>query len=430
MADPLLTSLCAICHISSPKYKCPRCSLQTCSLPCIKKHKAWSDCTGERDATAYIRPSKLRTPAGVDHDYNFLHGIEVAMERKEKILVEEKALVQPEELRPLTMQEVKWKTGKDGRKRKVLVTRVLREAKGRVFEKMLGQRLRRLNVGVLCAPMGMARQRENNTTFNRRTGRVNWQVEWMTFENGIGEDEEEGVKTKRVLSKVMDDVPLYEAYHAVLEEQLKLKGLQSKKTSRAQEEQKTSDSTWPGSSYPLQDPISGRWSLHQEADISMWPTEKGEAQKRRFQYFLARPRTRVDLPTVLTKINPTACFRDILTNTRILEFPTIYILNEGEALPEGFKHGPKDMVPVQGTKRKNPPNKKLPAKSRKRRQGGKDLEEGEVKSDDEAGGNSDDDEGNVGAVGLEAGDVIAEQSLGEEEDDSETSSSGSDSEDD
>ncbi|CAM1503962.1 Fc.00g015530.m01.CDS01 [Cosmosporella sp. VM-42] len=424
MADAVLTSLCAICHISSPKYKCPRCNLQTCSLPCIKKHKAWSDCTGERDATAYVKPSKLRTPAGIDHDYNFLHKIEMSVERTEKLLVEEKAIVQQEELRPLTVQEVKWKTGRDGRKRKVLVTRILKEAKGRVFERMLGVRLKALNVGVLCAPMGMRRQRENNTTLNRRTGRINWQVEWMTFQEEGTEEEE---KTSRALSKVMDDAPLYEAYHTMLEEQQRLKGQPRKKSPRNQEEQSSSDSTWAGSSYPLQDPETGKWAFYQGADPGMWPSERDEVQKRRFQYFLARPRQRSDRPLGVTQLVSTDCFREILTNTRVLEFPTVYVLNADETLPGGFVLAPKDAVPSQGTKRKNAPSKKAPGKAAKRRkQNGRDLEEGEVKSDDE----HIDDDGNRGAVMLEAGEVIAEQSLGEEDDeDDDTSSSGSDSED-
>lgn len=230
MSDPLLTSLCGICHISVPKYKCPRCGARTCSLGCIKKHKAWSECSGERDATAYVAPSKLRTPAGVDHDYNFLHGIELSVERAEKLLVEERGIVQEEELRPMTIQEVKWKPGRDGRKRKVLVTRVLREAKGRSFERHLTARLKKLNITIMCVPTGMVRQRANNTTLNRRTMRVNWQVEWMTFEDNTDTES----KKIRALSKVMDDMPLYQAYHTFLEEEQRVKGKQSKKIPRGQ----------------------------------------------------------------------------------------------------------------------------------------------------------------------------------------------------
>lgn len=32
--------LCDICHNDSWKYRCPRCSFRTCSMPCSKEHKA------------------------------------------------------------------------------------------------------------------------------------------------------------------------------------------------------------------------------------------------------------------------------------------------------------------------------------------------------------------------------------------------------
>ncbi|KAG8669126.1 hypothetical protein FPOAC2_08441 [Fusarium poae] len=424
MSDPLLTSLCGICHISVPKYKCPRCGARTCSLGCIKKHKAWSECSGERDATAYVAPSKLRTPAGVDHDYNFLHGIELSVERSEKLLVEERQIVQEEELRPMTIQEVKWKPGRDGRKRKVLVTRVLREAKGRSFERHLAARLKKLNTTIMCVPTGMARQRANNTTLNRRTMRVNWQVEWMTFEDPA----ETESKKIRVLSKVMDDTPLYQAYHTSLSEQQRAKGKQSKKIPWAGLDgqlQDSTNSTWSSGSFALQDPFSQTWMNYHDTEPGMWPSEKDQTQKQQFQYLLVNHSSPPDKP-VVTKLEPEDCLREILKNTRVLEFPTICILDHDQNLPSNFTLGPKDTVSEAGNKRKNPFGKKGPMKPNKRRNKGKDrdIEEGEVNSDDE-GDQSDDN-----AVGFEAGDVIAEQSLGEEDDDDsdDTSSSGSDSE--
>ncbi|KAL4723223.1 hypothetical protein ACLX1H_009713 [Fusarium chlamydosporum] len=422
MSDPLLTSLCGICHISTPKYKCPRCGTRTCSLACIKKHKAWSECSGERDATAYVAPSKLRTPAGVDHDYNFLHGIELSVERAEKLLVEERQIVQEEELRPMTIQEVKWKPGRDGRKRKVLVTRVLREAKGRCFERFLAARLKKLNINIVCVPTGMARQRENNTTLNRRTSRVNWQVEWMILDDASDDE----IKKTRALSKVMDDMPLYQAYHVLLEDQQKAKGKQFKKVPRTGLDgqlQDSTNSTWSSGSFVLQDPFTQTWTNHHDTEPGMWPSEKDQAQKRQFQYFLANHRSPSDKP-IVTKLDPEDCLREVLKNTRVLEFPTIWVLRHDQTVPPSFTLGPKDTVSEGSNKRKNPPSKKGPTKPNKRRNKGKDkdIEEGEVNSDDE-GDQSDDNAG----VGLEAGDVIAEQSFGEEDDDDDdTSSSGSD----
>lgn len=378
-------------------------------------------------------PAKLRTPAGIDHDYNFLHGIELAVERNEKLLVGERALVQEEELRPLTVQEVKWKPGRDGRKRRVLMTRVLREAKGRVFERFLAQRLRKLNISIVCAPMGMARQKENHTTLNRRSGRINWQVEWMTLEAADQADERDSddgnarPKTKRDLSKVMDDVPLYRAYHTLLEEHERAKSQLPKKIVRswsAGHSQEAWNATWTEGLYTLQDPYTGAWGTCRGADTGVWPSKKEETQKQSFRYFLGGAPAPAGQPISVTQLGPDECFRDILVNTRILEFPTVYVLRGSDSLPSGFVLGLKDLAsPPSNKKRKNPPGKKTLGKSAKRRRhGGKGAEEGEINSDEEG-----DDYLGAKGVALEVGDVIEEHSLGEDDSDDDTSSSGSDS---
>ena len=78
-------------NTNEPKYKCPGCSARTCSLPCVKRHKLRADCTGKRDPTKFIKKSELATPAGIDHDYNFLSGIERDLEKVDKS-VEERGL--------------------------------------------------------------------------------------------------------------------------------------------------------------------------------------------------------------------------------------------------------------------------------------------------------------------------------------------------
>lgn len=65
-----------ISHINVPQYRCPRCSCQTCSAQCVKRHKEWHQCSGKRDPTAKVPKAQLFTPAGIDHDFNFITGIE------------------------------------------------------------------------------------------------------------------------------------------------------------------------------------------------------------------------------------------------------------------------------------------------------------------------------------------------------------------
>ena len=50
----ILIHRCEVCTESLARYKCPGCLVQTCSVPCVKKHKEDTECTGKRDRTAYV----------------------------------------------------------------------------------------------------------------------------------------------------------------------------------------------------------------------------------------------------------------------------------------------------------------------------------------------------------------------------------------
>ncbi|KAG6101087.1 hypothetical protein E4U14_006920 [Claviceps sp. LM454 group G7] len=482
MPDPLLTSLCSICHITPPKYKCPRCHTQTCSLTCTKKHKSWSQCTGHRDPTTYIPPSRLRTPAGVDHDYNFLHGIELSLERSEKILIQEKKLLQEEELRPLTVQQVRWKIGKDGRRRKVLVTQALREAhKARKLDKALMHKLRSLNVQLVHVPTGMARQRDNHTTLHRKTGRIHWQVEWLTWAphadetkpaadereqtregEGEGESSNTLLSTERALSKVMDDVPLYKAYQAVLEDKKRAEMGQAgsrppmttktttttaTRTTRYTEGQQSGAGRsrwWDHKLDCIQDVTSGSWVPLTGAHLAEWPAQRDALERKQYSFYIAASSSQSGTPaplaaaaTLLTPLDPGARLCDIVPETRVVEFPTLYVLPAKEALPMGYvlasklatgkrKNGPADYGRDSGKDAVR--RGMIPMGKRRKQAVSEDYENGEV---DGMGGDEELDAVNGEGAGLEAGEILAEESLGEDEEDDEddeTSSSGSDSE--
>ncbi|KAL6871224.1 hypothetical protein J3F83DRAFT_734655 [Trichoderma novae-zelandiae] len=432
MADSVLTSLCGICHINSPKYKCPRCSIATCSLACITKHKSWSQCSGARDQTAFVAKSKLATPAGIDHDYNFLHNIEVASERAERVFVDDKGIIQKDELRPVTVEEVRWKVGRDGRRRKVLMTRVLKQSREKTMDKVLASKLKKQGTVLVSAPQGMTRHRENHTTVSRRPGKINWQVEWFTFERSSAGTNE--VHKSRLLSKLLEDVPLYKGYNALLASQAKAEGKVQRRPLKSVA-QSSPDAHWNMAFDSIQDPQTGSWVSITTPSIDEWPQAKDEWQRRQFQFFLGSARKRSDRLVTVTSIPPEECLCDILRNTRVVEFPTIYVLREGEALPAGYVLGPKDVASQVEEQQRNAKRKSggpdqgrdnSRLAKRRRRGEGEDMEEGEVGDDGDPG-----DEGSKTLDGPEADEVIAEQSLDEDEDDDtsddETSSSGSDS---
>ncbi|KAK2071578.1 hypothetical protein P8C59_005989 [Phyllachora maydis] len=217
MSDPLLSSLCTICHAAPPRYKCPRCAARTCSLPCSQKHKARASCSGARDPSAYVAPARLRTPAGFDHDYNFLHGIEVARGRSEREIVERRALLREQELRPpgddARNYEKVWHGDELHHVPVVEPQRAGPGSHGRRggsgaqaqtvsrFDVHVRRRVRALNIELLMMPEGMTRHKENKTGWNRRTSSIHWQVEWLLF------DRSSEMSPRRILHKALDGMP-------------------------------------------------------------------------------------------------------------------------------------------------------------------------------------------------------------------------------
>lgn len=53
-------------------------------MPCTRRHKLWSQCSGVRDPGAYLKRSELATPSAFDRDFNFISGIERSLERAER----------------------------------------------------------------------------------------------------------------------------------------------------------------------------------------------------------------------------------------------------------------------------------------------------------------------------------------------------------
>jgi len=148
--ESLLSGLCSICNIKKFKYCCPGCAARTCSLPCYKRHQQWAQCSGKRDPAKFMKKSQLVTPAGIDHDFNFLSGIERDMEKAE---------------------------------RAISATDVIADGNVATHHgKVNYHRLETAGVKVIRAPRGLSRQRENKSHISK-TKRANknivWTVEWF-----------------------------------------------------------------------------------------------------------------------------------------------------------------------------------------------------------------------------------------------------------
>ena len=62
---------CIVCSSSAAIYTCPRCAIQTCSLPCSTTHKTRTGCSGVRDKTKFV-PMNRYTYGTMMDDYVFL----------------------------------------------------------------------------------------------------------------------------------------------------------------------------------------------------------------------------------------------------------------------------------------------------------------------------------------------------------------------
>ncbi|KAI1210728.1 uncharacterized protein F4807DRAFT_57169 [Annulohypoxylon truncatum] len=342
MADPLLTSLCTICHIQTPKYKCPRCATRTCSLACVKKHKKWSSCNGERDPTVYIPREKLKTDAGIDHDYNFLTKIERSVERTEKILREEKEILPQEDntSRPPPNKRARLHKGQSR-------GRVTLEESSRRWDRNSIQRMRQLGINVSSLPYGMARAKENKTSWNKRTRTMNWQVEWLEWKDITliegDNSQDNNQKPLRLLHKMLDEVPLYigfaetQEYHR--QRQLSDQERAREKKQKASEEKKilagsvqdVATTAWSGGECATQDSSTTTWNN------KTLGSHISEELKDKYRFFYLKPRTPSRESQKLVPLRPTDNLTNILPDLDLVEFPTICVLpGNSAAIPDGY----------------------------------------------------------------------------------------------
>ncbi|KAF1984681.1 hypothetical protein K402DRAFT_133274 [Aulographum hederae CBS 113979] len=176
MAEPALSDLCSTCHTNVPVYRCPRCSTRTCSLPCFQKHQARAQCSGKRDPTKFVSKSQLETPAGIDHDFNFITKIEESLHAADKTNEEQNRRMKEHPVIP--------------RKKPHLYAKAVWNAQ----------------VDIVRAPQGMSRQKQNDTRWTAKG--LSWTVEWV----------HDSKETR--LSQVMETLPMREAYAQLLAGQI------------------------------------------------------------------------------------------------------------------------------------------------------------------------------------------------------------------
>nr|XP_023674811.1 box C/D snoRNA protein 1 [Paramormyrops kingsleyae] len=155
---------CEACGAEEAKYRCPACLKHSCSLPCVKKHKSDSGCTGVRDKTAFV-PLSCFDEMTLLSDYRFL---EDSGRLADSITRDRHRLPQQKNQK----------------------ARILR----------LGAH--RLNLQLRLLPNGFTKSRENTTFFNKRECRFYWHVK-LLFPESSTEYRERRVPDNRTLKEIL-----------------------------------------------------------------------------------------------------------------------------------------------------------------------------------------------------------------------------------
>ncbi|EAW13253.1 zinc finger HIT domain-containing protein [Aspergillus clavatus NRRL 1] len=326
--DSLLSDLCTICHIHPPKYRCPRCSTRTCSLPCSRRHKLWSQCSGVRDPAAYLRRSELATDSAFDRDFNFITSIERGLERAERdaenrgIAVNAGVSADP----AVTGLESEVVGDEAGRKRK-------RPAEGGLVKGETGFLRGAQNAGVqvIRAPRGMSRNKANASRWHPKHKCLSWTVDWVS---------PDGDKLTR---NCLESCVLADAYDRVYP-QPKDRADESDQKTKQEDNQVSKDDAKKKEEEGQKAPevlSTGDQPAPSEVPTPSEPAQdQAETTSHRGIYlYLHRPRTATKQP-VLIPLAPRSALASALRDRVVVEFPTIYALRASPEMILAEKENP------------------------------------------------------------------------------------------
>ncbi|PVI03834.1 hypothetical protein DM02DRAFT_611954 [Periconia macrospinosa] len=324
--DAPLSQLCSICNISPFKYKCPGCSAQTCSLPCYKRHQQWAQCSGKRDPTKFVKRSQLETPAGIDHDFNFLTSIERGLQRAERV--------------ENTTSGSASALQHGGNRRKIS-----------------NQQLEAAGVAVIRAPQGLSRQKQN-ATHRGKSGHIVWSIEWIRDDDCHIFTECSEVETLQRLdpfrsSRKRKRIEQESAAPAVAPAD------NVSDSDKIQTETSLSSEQKPNEGPPLlctAEPGQQHTTASSANDVTSQPPEQSQQQVAHndnagllkhgatsepvvpptHSFFLLKPQT-ISTHKVLIPLSPDTTLADSLRGKTVLEFPTIYVFTASEAPPSSEK---------------------------------------------------------------------------------------------
>ncbi|KAM6458616.1 box C/D snoRNA protein 1 [Liasis olivaceus] len=129
---------CELCNTEAAKYRCPRCMTYSCSLACVKKHKALSSCNGIREKAAFVSMNEFGNLTLLS-DYRFLEDVGRLADRSARDAISHKP-------------------------------------KSNRFVNFLRNRARRHKICLQTLPIGFTKRRENSTFYSNKEQKFYWHL--------------------------------------------------------------------------------------------------------------------------------------------------------------------------------------------------------------------------------------------------------------
>ena len=262
------------------KYRCPGCGERSCSLACVKRHKAEKPCDGRRDPAAYFALGD-GTDELLLRDYHFLEQAGKTVDGAGRALrqsgVAKSAGARPPQQPP--------------HRRKLL------------------QQAERRGVALELLPVGMQRQRENTSSFEQRAQQLRWRVE-LHFAQAQVRHVEASVPERTVLRALLDALLLPAAAAAA----------------------EAGPSADADGAAPAAAPAAARFGGDdgQRALLRHKLRLYARAGVGELGVFLRVPHTRADEPRY-SRLSLDATLGEALRGERLIEFPTLHVATPEEA---------------------------------------------------------------------------------------------------
>ncbi|KAI6648848.1 Box C/D snoRNA protein 1 [Oopsacas minuta] len=158
------SKLCQTCVAEEWKYRCPACSLRSCSLSCVKQHKLDRNCSGERDKSKLVPQAEYNENTFYS-DYFFLEDVGRIVDRSDRDVKSH-------------MKVSKHKLSLLGRLKSELIKR------GTILYR---------------APPGISSRTQNETKYNIKQGLIYWYLRLVFAGSRCGEFYPSGVRETTLL---------------------------------------------------------------------------------------------------------------------------------------------------------------------------------------------------------------------------------------